>query len=246
MNDKLTATKEIIVVQGFGVFLRKFKKFYFSSDKADIKKAVLDSCDGYRVFIDIGANQGPITLGVCNKFEKCICFEPLEKPYNEFKKTIKEQKLDNILLYPLALGERKETETFYVSPRPGRSRFNVAENENWPSKEVQIDILDDILEKLGINEKAIIKIDVEGYELFAMKGAKKILEQDCVVITEFNPCLLNINKSNPFDYVEYMKKLGYSFFDLNGKPIKDSYINRMCKIGINKINVADDFLLKKV
>jgi len=105
--------------------------------------------------------------------------------------------------------------------------------------------LDDVFAELGINEKCIIKMDVQGAELSVMKGASKILEDDCVIITEYWPWGHYLNEKNPSDFVSYMKSKGYSFFNLRGKRLKDEYIKRMNKVGKIKKYVQDDFLIKK-
>jgi len=246
-KDKLTATKQIIEVQGLSIFLRKFKQLYFTTDRnSDIKKAVSDNCSGYKIFIDIGANVGGITLAVLKNFERCIGFEPSEKPYKQFKKIIDKEKISNVTIFPIAIGEKKETKPFYESLKQGHSRFRVNENEKWKRVKVDVETLDNILTRLGIEEKCFIKIDIEGYELHAMKGAKKTLEKDCVIVTEFNPYLLKIHNSEPSEYIEYMKSFGYSFLDINGNKINDQFLRKMCKFGVDKPNVADDFVLKKL
>ncbi len=246
-NDKLSATKQIIEVQGFSIFLRKFKQLYFTSDRnSDIKKAVSDNCSGHKIFVDIGANVGGITLAVLKNFERCIGFEPSEKPYKQFKKIIEKEKISNVTIFPLAVGEKKETKSFYESLKPGQNRFRVNENEKWKMVKVDVETLDNILTQLGIEEKCFIKIDVEGYELHAMKGAKKTLEKDCVIVTEFNPYLLKLHNSEPSEYIEFMKSFDYTFLDINGNKIKDQFLRKMCKFGVDKPNVADDFVLKKL
>jgi FkbM family methyltransferase len=248
-NDNLTKTKQIIQVQGLSIFLRKFKQYYFTSDRnSDIKKAVLDNCSRYKIFIDIGANVGGITLALLKNFDCCIGFEPSEKPYKEFKKIIDKEKISNVTIFPIAIGEKKETKFFYESPIQGHNRFSVNENktEKWKRVKVDVETLDNILAQLGINEKCLIKIDVEGYELHAMKGAKKTLEKDCTIVTEFNPYLLKLHNTGPYEYVEYMKSFGYSFLDMNGHKIKDQFLRKMCEFGVDKPHVADDFILRKL
>jgi len=248
-NDNLTKTKQIIEIQGLSVFLRKFKQYYFAFDRnSDIKKAVLDNCSGYKIFIDIGANVGGITLAVLKNFEHCIGFEPSEKLYKQIKKIIEKEKISNVTIFPLAVGEKKETKFFYESPIQGHNRFSVNENKNekWKRVKVDVETLDNILAQLGIEEKCFIKIDIEGYELHAMKGAKKTLERDCIIVTEFNPYLLKLHNTEPYEYIEYMKSFGYSFLDINSNKINDQFLRKMCKSGADKPNVADDYILKKL
>ena len=184
------------------------------------------------------------TIGVAKNYSKCLCFEPLPQNYNKLIRNLKNNNLDNVLTYPYALAEKKGSQKLFLSPNnPGQSRLNVAPNENWDSIQVSVTTLDDVLNNLGINEKCVIKIDVEGYELNVLKGAVKTLERDCVIISEFWPFGLRINNVEPKEYVNYLKSKGYSFFNLNGKSVESTYFDKLCIQ--NKRFVTDDFIIKK-
>ena len=63
----------------------------------------------------------------------------------------------------------------------------------WEAEEVESTTLDDYLERSGIRNGDIryLWIDVEGYEGYAIDGAKKLLESvDIPVMTEFVPSYL--------------------------------------------------------
>jgi len=167
---------------------------------------------------------------------------------NNSKKIIDKKKIPNVTIFPLAVGEKKEIKFFYESPIRGQNRFHINENKNekWKRVKVEVETLDNILAQLVIKEKCFIKIDIEGYELHAMKGAKKTLERNCIIVTEFNPYLLKLHNTEPYEYIEYMKSFGYSFLDINGNKINNQFLRKMCKFGADKPNVADDFILKKL
>jgi len=78
-----------------------------------------------------------------------------------------------------------------------------------------------------------------------MKGSRQTLEKDCIIISEFWPWGLQVNETEPSEYIEFMKSRGYSFFTLEGKPIKDDYLLRMSLRGKTKNHVLDDFLIKR-
>ena len=101
------------------------------------------------------------------------------------------------------------------------------------------------MKEMGINGKCLIKIDAEGSELSIMKGASKTLENDCIVISEFFPWCLVINKTEPSDYLDFMKSKGFSIYDLKRKPIDENYLSRMCNEAKNFKFVMDNFLFKK-
>jgi len=243
----LSSTKQILQVQGPKVFLHKLKKFLFYSDyNTDTKKIIKKYSADYNIFIDIGTNVGAIVLDIANHFSKSICFEPSTQNYDKFMENLKASKLCNIIPYKCALSDTKGIRKLFLSPDSSeRHRLYETPNEKCTSEDVEVNTLDDILETLEISEKVIIKMDVEGSELNVLKGSRKILQKDCVIISEFSPRLMNVNNTNPSDYVLFLKKMGYSFFDLKEKPIKNEYLDRLCILGKNKIHVVDDFLIKK-
>lgn len=247
MLEYFTSSKQILEVQGLRPFLSKLVRFLFSSDhNAEIKNTIKHYSSEYSIFVDIGAARGSITFDVAKNFLKCICFEPSPKNYQVFISKLKENTFTNIVPYNCALGEKIRKQNFFLSQNNyGDNRFVKTPDEKFDSCEVEVNTLDSICENLGIKEKCIIKIDVQGSELEVMKGALRVLDRDCIIISEFWPWGMYLNNVEPLEYVQFMKSLDYTFFDLHGNPIKEEYIKRMCLLGKNKRHVADDFLIKK-
>lgn len=247
ITKHLRYTKQILEVQGLKVFLYKLKKFLFWSDhNADIKKIIEKYSSDYNVFVDIGTNVGSVVLDVAKNFTTCICFEPSINTYNDFMNRLNDTDITNVLSYQYALGEKKGKRKLFLSPfSSGDNRLHIDPAEKWDSQEVEVHTLDEIFDKLGINEKCIIKLDVQGSELDVIKGSLKILQKDCVILSEFWPRGFRVNNTKPYEFIRFMKSLGYSFFHLNEEPIKDEYLERISTMGENKGKIIDDFLIKK-
>ena len=72
-----------------------------------------------------------------------------------------------------------------------------SENNTNKTKQVESITLDNYVEKINVqlNKKIFIKIDIEGYDIDAIYGAKKIINKYfCVIIFEFSKLILE-NKS---------------------------------------------------
>jgi len=248
MYYRFAQAKQILQVQGLKFYLNKAKKFYVWSDhNADIKNVIKQYSSDYNIFVDIGANFGKITIDSAKYFSKCICFEPSIENYNKLISNLQNYEISNVSAFNCALGKKRGIGKLFLSPNlPGQNRLHMTHNENWNWQDVEIRTLDDVMEELGIYEKCVIKIDAEGSELSIFEGGQKTLQKDCLIISEFNPMCLSINNSEPSDYVDFLKSLGYSFFDLNGKPTSKKYLNRLCLKGKDKKFVCDDFLIKKI
>jgi hypothetical protein len=77
-----------------------------------------------------------------------------------------------------------------------------------------------------------------------MKGAKKLLEKGCIILSEFWPWAIQLNRTTPLSYVKYMKSKGYNFFDLKNNELTNDFLTKIC-LSDNKKFIYDDFILNK-
>jgi FkbM family methyltransferase len=241
--EYLGFAKEVLDVQGLLPLIDRVANMALPN--ARIANVINRSSSKYRVFLDIGAAFGQVTAKVSSKFSQCFCFEPSEGNYKELLKTLERRKLTNVTPYRCALGSKPETREFSCSPdNPYDNRFAADEEERFTTHPVDVVRLDDVCSNMGINEPCAIKIDVQGYELEVMRGAVRLLAKRCYIISEFWPWGMCLHKTDPFEYIAFMQGMGYSFFNLNGKPASEEYMARLCKLGRKRKHVWDDFLIK--
>ena len=141
------------------------------------------------LFVDIGANIGSYTILACSVIgAKGICFEPVPSTYDKLVMNTKINNLENkVSVLNKALGEEEGIISF--SSEYNCMNHVIAEDEIIDDKhkvDVNISTLDN--EISDDNIPFMIKIDVEGYETPALKGAKRILNNNnlSVVIMELN------------------------------------------------------------
>ena len=164
--NQIKGAKEIVKVQGFKKFFKRGYRRYSAGPDFEIKNAIKRYSNDYEVFIDIGAAVGSITFSVATSFSRCICFEPEERNYRDFLNKLKNLGFSNIQIFNYALGKEKGKKKFFVSETARLdNRFNIEDNEKFKEYEVEVDTLDNTCTKLGINEKCVIKIDVQGGEI---------------------------------------------------------------------------------
>jgi FkbM family methyltransferase len=105
--------------------------------------------------------------------------------------------------------------------------------------EVKTICLDDYYEKEGIKKLSLIKIDIEGAEVAALKGAKKLIEKDKPVLAiEFNrQTALRANSSieelcemiRDYGYEMYLFHEKFTPFDITAyKGVQDVVVNVYC------------------
>lgn len=152
----------------------------------DILDDIYNELDATKNLIDIGANIGQHSLLMSPYCKNVYSFEPIPAVYNQFKESIALNNFQNIQIYNLAIGNKKEALPFnYVINHAGTSSFVERENPNSNIITVLIDTLENIL---GNTKMDVIKLDVEGYESVVILGNKeKILKDKPVIFMEYNP-----------------------------------------------------------
>ena len=168
------------------------------------------------VFFDIGAHGGLYSLTLLRRFPelRVFSFEPLPDDLRaNFE--LNSLKVDNI--HAVALGE--------VAGKAWITTSNRAANHltNAPSvdcAEVMVVRLDDYAELHSLPPPDWIKIDVEGMELPALRGARRLLESHRpVVICEINH-LFNRFIPRLEDLTEFMASLGYGLYRLTNQLVE--------------------------
>ena len=131
--------------------------------------------------VDVGANVGYYTLmfaQVVGPAGRIIAIEPSPENLPELKLNIERNKLRNVEIVPKAVGNsRKE-----VGLRSGINSGVVRDDK--PSYSVEQDLIDNIITE----PIDLLKIDVEGFEEFAVEGAQHVLsEHQPTVLLELHP-----------------------------------------------------------
>lgn len=152
--------------------------------------------------LDIGANIGNHSVFFSKYFNRCISFEPNPSTYHllQYNATLGQ----NIKTYNLGVSELKQ-ETF-MSAMEGNAGGAYVDSDGEIS--IKLVNLDDFMDnKEEIN---LIKLDVEGYELTALKGMKRIIKENKPLIL-FEQHLRDFH-SGENKVIKYLNELGYKKF----------------------------------
>jgi FkbM family methyltransferase len=149
------------------------------------------------VFLDIGACDGDslkdIVKRTNGKFKAIYCFEPDKQCLIELNKTKEKIKLPNINIIDKGAWDRIEIFNFSSDSEHGASKI-VEDENNLTNNTIETVQIDDIVKE----KVTFIKMDIEGAELNALKGAKNI-------ISKYKPTLAICVYHKNEDFIEISK-----------------------------------------
>lgn len=164
--------------------------------------------------VHIGAHYGEeITEYVNNGIQNIVLFEPLEDNFNILRQRVQNLNAD-IQGYQVALGSEKKTATMNLSSnnlesssllKPKLHLEHHGHVKFEGTEEVEVDLLDNY-ELSNIN---FINMDVQGYELEVLKGAKETLHQIDYVYCEVNRGEVYENNAMIGEIDEYLGNYGF-------------------------------------
>ena len=138
--------------------------------------------------IDAGAHHGLYTLlaskGV-GKRGQVIAFEPSSRERKRLRRHLWVNRCKNVNVLACALGdERREADLFLVEGREDWCNSLRAPQIDARTVAVRVEVerVDDVLERLGVSRVDLIKLDIEGAELSFLQGARTTLASSRPVI----------------------------------------------------------------
>ncbi len=139
------------------------------------------------LFLDIGANIGSYTI-IAGKVvgAKVIGFEPIPETYRALLNQVALNTIESNVTAHNKGVSNKPGEIYFTSDL-GAMNHAIAESDKDQDGGVKVDTvaLDDVID---IDRKTVLKIDVEGFELNVLQGAKSVLSngQILAIIIEIN------------------------------------------------------------
>jgi FkbM family methyltransferase len=141
------------------------------------------------VFFDIGANIGQHSLFMSKHVKSVHAFEPYPPVLERFKKLVTINKINNISIHPVGLGNKNGHIPFYEPPDSnlGAGSYLHLEGTTNPTSRLPIVIGDEWLKKVNASKVDIVKCDIEGYEKLAFLGLRDTLERSRpIIVMELN------------------------------------------------------------
>jgi FkbM family methyltransferase len=212
------------VLQSFGYQIRRvpFNKGAWK----DQKRLLMNQSNP--IIFDIGAHTGETV----KKYRPLLpgahfyCFEPFPETFEALREAVGQD--DLVRLVQMAVAEVPGTKDFYVSardvtnsllPRPepeeGR-RYYRSRAQTIGQTTVSVTTIDDFCRTEGISNIDILKMDIQGAELMALRGATDKLSNSLIdlVYTEVRFVPHYKGEAMFCELSAFLSKFDYSLFDL--------------------------------
>ncbi len=189
----------------FPIYSLCYRAFKTYTDRAE-RKLLRSILSAGAVVVDAGAN-----IGVYSQFlSRCVgptgvvhSFEPSPENFRRLQSATR--KLANVRLCQVAVGEYSGKSKLYVSDQLNVDhRTYATEEDSRPAVQIDAIALDNYFEP--DQHVDLIKMDIQGYELHALRGASRVLADnpDAKLLLEFWPYGL---KQAGVNWVELMDVL---------------------------------------
>jgi FkbM family methyltransferase len=128
---------------------------------------------------DLGANVGPYSISAASRTSgKVIAIEPALQTFELLNRSASQ--FPNMTAIHTAISDKSGTA--FLSHGGSSENFKLSGNNETQGEEVPLVTVDDIADEHDIESVDIIKMDVEGHELKALAGAKKIIANGSPII----------------------------------------------------------------
>jgi len=164
-------------------------------------------------FLDLGANIGAFCLSFASQGWNGFCFEASSKNASLLKNSINHNNFD-IKVFETAVYS-KTGKIYFVQNGP----FGFIPNDvhkDMQYERIDCVSLDDWMQSEKIKEITLIKIDIEGSEVYALRGMRQFLNTFGYppIFMEINAFSLCLQNETPLSLLTLAKNIGYNAYEL--------------------------------
>jgi len=199
-------------------FLHWFKSgiFHQESDVLLLKHFITKESS----VIDVGAYIGTMSIPFAKYAKHVYSFEPVPATRELLEKNVVLNNLDNVTVYPFALGSGDEERFAHVEKGEDTAQYTMrSEKKAEADIEISVRTLDELVQSADL-----MKIDAEGMEYQVLEGGKKLLElSKPVLFCEINFGQLWAHGSSPTMLEHLLRAFNYQLY----VPLGENKIGRV-------------------
>ena len=170
--------------------------------------------------VDAGACVGEFTTlfaSLVGKEGRVVAYEPRLGYFKRLEEVVEDQ---NVLCVNAAVGNYDGEGELYIANNIGWDSMSPKRNFGLGTATVKVLTLDTHLKQVGIDKVDILKVDVEGWDLCALEGAEKIIDNSerIAIVLEAHPFHVDRN-----ELLNFLLSRGFTVFNLGNYDIPVTY-----------------------
>lgn len=185
--------------------------------------------------IDIGANRGQFALVSrhCFPQARITSFEPLPGPAKQYRSVLGSD--SNVTLHEVAVGPERSTATMHIAAEDDSSsllpitelQHSISGTTEVATQIIQIEPLSERIKAEQLRSPALLKIDVQGYELSTLQGCESLLDKFAYIYVECSFVELYVGQALAAEVIEFLSRHGFVLrgaynvqYDANGAAVQ--------------------------
>ncbi len=202
-------------------------------------EATVEACRGKRCVLDVGGHIGLVTLPISQVLApggRVVTFEPSAANLQYLKQHLQANAVDNVTVEACLVGDNAKTVTFFEQrDAAGQNAQVVGKNRELYDEVIRSQVaIDAYCEAHGLSPE-IIKMDIEGAEVGALKGARHVLSTyKPTVFLSVHPRHIEMMGASIKEMEEFLEDVGYTVSEIGGAPVDMFRLAEYClqpKIG---------------
>lgn len=143
-------------------------------DERQYLRAMLTAIRPDDILYDIGANVGLVALHAARQC-RTIALEPDPAFLARLERNLQLNPGISVEVLPVAIGDSDRTATLFTDGVEGNSPSLVHQRDEKHAVEVRVERLDTLVGRRALPAPTVLKLDIEGAEVLALRGAKRLL-----------------------------------------------------------------------
>lgn len=173
------------------------------------------------IMLDVGANIGWYSLVMGKQAKLRVhAFEPFPSNFSMLSRNIKNNGITNVEAHQLAIADQQGHMKLHLYKSHNTGRHSLVDHgATGKFVEVETTTIDAFMESKGLSQQPveIFKIDIEGFEFAAFRGALNTLRSTRYIFSEFSPAIMKSIQEDPAGLVEMLEHLGFKAYIIRDK-----------------------------
>lgn len=195
--------------------------------------------DRIKSVLDVGANDGQFARTAQALFPAAAiyAFEPNPEAAERLRANLPS---GNLKIFPMACGRERGEAKLQLSrfaPASSLLKSTAQQLAEFPETavdravSVEVQRLDSIMREEHFEPEALLKLDVQGFELEVLQGAEGILDAVAVVVCEVNTAQLYQGQTQMESLLAFLRKANFRVVDI-GEPIRSRHTSEVIYVDL--------------